>query len=409
MHWTLKILAAVLTVANCFQTLSFAQQDSIEPTEAATRPLVMAHYMPWYSSDPAKGRYQWHWTMNHFDPTKQLDGLPQLASKFHPLLGAYDSGDAAVIECHLLTMKLAGIDGIIVDWYGLSDHSDYAMLHQNTQRLVSQLDRFGMKLIICYEDHTVTALVKANLLDASEKVPHVATEIRWMADHWFNKDFYAKFINDPVLLSFGDSGLSNEQWTQCFQSLDFPVCYVSEHTQRTSAKGAFDWPIPDQGVEHTIHFLKHSKDMPIRIPVAFPRFDDIYKTAGFSAGYVTIADDQGRTFGKTLASAMSSSASMIQIATWNDWGEGTQIEPSHEYGYRDLIHLQKTYPNDFVTTNSATAEDLKLAFEIHKLRKQTGVSQDKIDAVVDAILDSDLETARAQMADLSADSKALKH
>jgi hypothetical protein len=28
--------------------------------------------------------------------------------------------------------------------------------------------------------------------------------------------------------------------------------------------------------------------------------------------------------------------SIIQIATWNDWGEGTVVEPSREFGYRDL-------------------------------------------------------------------------
>jgi len=26
---------------------------------------------------------------------------------------------------------------------------------------------------------------------------------------------------------------------------------------------------------------------------------------------------------------------MVQIATWNDWGEGTGIEPTAEFGYRD--------------------------------------------------------------------------
>jgi len=48
-----------------------------------SRPLVMVHYMPWYESKPFSGQWGWHWTMNHFDPDKG-----QLASQFHPLIGA---------------------------------------------------------------------------------------------------------------------------------------------------------------------------------------------------------------------------------------------------------------------------------------------------------------------------------
>ncbi|MEZ6107459.1 MAG: hypothetical protein R3B96_15390 [Pirellulaceae bacterium] len=41
-----------------------AQESRDEP------PLIMAHYMPWYSADGGAGRWGWHWTMNHFDPTR---------------------------------------------------------------------------------------------------------------------------------------------------------------------------------------------------------------------------------------------------------------------------------------------------------------------------------------------------
>lgn len=404
----LKFFVAAFVLAGFLTTIGFAQEEAAEPTAVARRPLVMAHYMPWYSSDRSKNSYGWHWTMDHFDPTKQEDGLPQLASKFHPLLGAYDSGDAAVIECHLLMMKLAGIDGVVVDWYGLADHFDYAMLHRNTKRLVARLAHFGMKLIICYEDQTVPKLVRAGLVGPSETVSHVAGEVRWLSDHWFGKEFYVKFEGDPVFLSFGSSGLSNQQWSQCMESLDFPVCYVSEHTRGDCAAGAFDWPIPDQGLQAATRFLKESQGMKIHIPVVFPRFDDVYKTAGVNAGYKKIDEDEGRTFARTLKQAMSSKAPIVQIATWNDWGEGTQIEPSHESGFRDLIHLQKKYPNAFVTANAIAAADFQIALQIYQLRKQNTIPREKLSNVVDAILNSDFQSARAQLAALGSETKSPK-
>ena len=33
--------------------------------------------------------------------------------------------DPAVLEYHVLLMKLGGIDGVIVDWYGQDNYYDY--------------------------------------------------------------------------------------------------------------------------------------------------------------------------------------------------------------------------------------------------------------------------------------------
>src|SRR5471032_2609072 len=80
---------------------------------------VMVHYMPWFVSQPYSGSWGWHWTMNHFNPNvTNANGEQQIASWYYPLIGPYDSADPAVLEYHVLLMKLAGIDGVIVDWYG---------------------------------------------------------------------------------------------------------------------------------------------------------------------------------------------------------------------------------------------------------------------------------------------------
>ncbi|MBL8874040.1 MAG: hypothetical protein JNK90_29975 [Planctomycetaceae bacterium] len=52
-----------------------------------SRPLILAHYMPWYTAKPFRDQWGWHWTMNHFDPEKETESKRQIASKFHPLIG----------------------------------------------------------------------------------------------------------------------------------------------------------------------------------------------------------------------------------------------------------------------------------------------------------------------------------
>ena len=74
--------------------------------------------------------------MNQFEPDQVINERSPIASKFYPIIGPYDSGDREVLQYHLLLMKFAGIDGVIVDWYGLTNFRDYALLHRNTTRML---------------------------------------------------------------------------------------------------------------------------------------------------------------------------------------------------------------------------------------------------------------------------------
>ena len=303
--------------------------------------VVLAHYMPWFEAKPMNDKWGWHWTMNAFDPDMVIDGKPSLASHFHPLIGPYDSSDVAVLEYQLLTMKLAGIDGVIVDWYGLTDFRDYAILHRNTTRLLEAAERHKMKFVICYEDQTIPALVEGRRISVTDRVTHAAKEIEWLGKYWFKSPSYMRLDGKPVLLSFGQTGLTNNEWSQCLKRSGVEVTYFSQQIRRDAAIGAFDWPTPSEPLPAFERFHKASLDWPQSIPVAFPRFVDIYAEAQVGKSYGRLDDDQGKSFSRMLQQAFQSKAALVQIATWNDWGEGTQIEPSHEFGYRDLESVWK--------------------------------------------------------------------
>ena len=42
------------------------------------------------------------------------------------------------------------------------------------------------------------------------------------------------------------------------------------------------------------------------------------------------------TLRESLDRALANKSALVQIVTWNDFGEGTTIEPTKEYGFRDL-------------------------------------------------------------------------
>ena len=103
--------------------------------------------------------------------------------------------------------------------------------------------------------------------------------------------------------------------------------------------------------------------------VAYPRFHDIYEQAKVHPSWGNIADDEGKTFAMTLTKALKSGLPVVQISTWNDWGEGTIIEPSTEFGYRDLEVVQHARRQFIDPGFAGKAEDLRLPHRLYTLRK----------------------------------------
>jgi hypothetical protein len=338
---------------------------------ADSPPRILVHYMPWFVARPQSPVWGWHWTMGTFDPDGTKTGHPTIASHYHPLIGPYDSSDPDVIEYHILLMKLAGIDGVVIDWYGTVDHLDYAVNHRNTSAFVDHAARAGLQFAICYEDQTIPRLVAAGRIKNDDRVKHAQREIAWLADHWFQRASYLKQGRIPVLLSFGSSGLSDQEWENVLAASQGKLTYLSEHHRRKGADGAFDWPSPRAGIRAHRDFETSSRGWPVAMTVAFPRFHDIYEQAHVHESWGNIGDDQGKTFASTLERALRAGVALVQICTWNDWGEGTVIEPSDEFQYRDLEVVQRLRRQIVEPAFAAGPDQLRLPMRLYRLRKRS--------------------------------------
>lgn len=371
--------------------------------------FLMAHYMPWYESKPFSGQWGWHWTMNHFNPDAPktdaaTPGQSQGASRFFPLIGLYDSGDSDALKCQVMQMKLAGIDGVIIDWYGNADLNDYALLNRNTQRLIPLLQQAGLRFAVCYEDQTVPKLIAAGKFTEAQAVEHGTRLMQWTEKNFFSNPAYLKLDGRPVLLSFGEPYYKDEQWKQIFSRLKTKPLYFTEHVIRaqTAAISAFDWPVPNGGAEGALReqnaFYERAAKWPYFIPAAYPRFQDIYAEANVHPSWGSIADREGRTYTETLTRALQSQAPIVQLVTWNDWGEGTQIEPSREFGYRDLEATQRLRTQYLDPKFSRTTRDLRLPVEWYRLKKKHALSpqiSQKLDAVFPLVISGQTSKARS--------------
>ena len=354
-----------------FAILSIQAEDKPAKT-------VLVHYMPWYASKPISGHWGWHWTMDHFKPDKmEANDRRELASHYQPLIGPYDSNDPDVLECQVLLMKFSGISGVIIDWYGTENFRDYATIHRNSLSLIKHLKQAGLKFAICYEDQSIKHMIESGKLKKTQEVAHAKQEFKWLEQNWFTDPAYVKLKGKPVLLIFGPQHFKKAQWGQITSSLSTqPTLYTLPHlTSQAKGSGAFGWPPVDGGKNVTaLLWQKYLRELYSRgakgesiIAPVFPKFHDIYREAGVHKSYGYLDDQSGKTFDQTLELAWQSNSGLIQIATWNDYGEGTLIEPTKEFAYRYLETLQRK----FAATGKLayTPWDLRLPIMLHQLRK----------------------------------------
>jgi len=72
---------------------------------------------------------------------------------------------------------------------------------------------------------------------------------------------------------------------------------------------------------------------------------------------------------------------LIQLVTWNDYGEGTMIEPTHEFGYTFLEIIQQARRKELGQAFTFTAEDLRLPSHLYALRKKGSVPAAELDRI----------------------------
>lgn len=379
---------------------------------------VMVYYMPWFTAKPYRDSWGWHWTMNHFNPDiLNASGERQIASWYYPLIGPYDSSDPAVLEYHVLLMKLAGVDGVIVDWYGSVNYLDYGINNEATVKLFQYTRKAGLKFAICYEDQTLQHMVDGSNLSAADAIPHAQQEMLYLQGHFFSDPSYLRLKGEPVLLNFGPQYfMASSNWTDIFSVLapSNRPAFFTEDNRLPAGVGAFSWPpmwisqAPGTGgvlsgaalKGYLADFSRKAVAWPAFISSAFPRFHDIYQRAGVRNYWGYLGDRGGETFGETLGRGMTNSSAILQIVTWNDFGEGSMVEPTREYGYRDLGMLQE-YRRDYLEPGfSRGTNDLALAFRVYNMRRRYSTNEvvsAELDRVFTNLVTGNLETARLQL------------
>jgi hypothetical protein len=332
--------------------------------EAVARPLsinksyprkIYVHMMPWFEVGGL------HWSLNSRNPATGV------ASWYSPLIGEYASNDPVVIEYQLLTMKYAGIDGVLVDWPGLNGANDLPRNKAAAEAIMNRTAAFGLEFGIVYEDQDAVSV------DAAKN------DMSYARDNYFNKPNYIKVNGQPALLVFGPQKITNaSDWTNVMSVFATkPTLFTLWYNANagSNAQGQFAW-VAQNGLKGVNDFDNglDGGNHGLMIPVLYPGFNPYYAAGGWPGptwkiSYTLKPDNTegGDTFASTFSLGMYA-GDPLQVATWNDYGEGTMVEPTKEFQYKFLTLQQEvgaTY----------TDAELKIVKQLFDQRRQYGASK----------------------------------
>lgn len=323
-----------------------------QPVTKQNGMVIFAHYMAWFTSPETSGSWN-HWTMS--DKALTTDNY---ASYYTPLQGPYSSQDADNLDYQMLLMKYAGIDGVAVDWYGSSSRNDYGFVDESTQLVMKAARKAGLKLVLCYEDQSLS--------DDGTQASRARTDMNYAYTHYFINPAYYKTGDAPLLLCFGPQRLlTPADWTAAFGGLAVKPVFLTlsgkqayaNDANHSNSQGEFCWVNPSPDYSQAASFSYYMGG-------AMPGFRDHYKASGQGDGYTTYDHRDGALLQEQLAAAKAANLRYLQLITWNDYGEGTMIEPTKEFGYKFLTLVQQFAG---VAYNQSVLEQI---FQWYQLRKQ---------------------------------------
>jgi len=345
-------------------------------------PLMLAHFLPWYTlrgSDyplPA-------------DEAASLDVVPHLEDRRHwndarsgyrrthlhmPEIGVYDSRDPAVMEWQIRTALAYGFNGFILCWYGKNSVENVITLHW--LRGLEAWNRAHPEKPFCYFlCHDMQAQ-----WPTEGKLPVTLEEdFVYIRDHLI-RDAYVCRDGRPVFAVF-PYGDQRERYRAVLDKVFGPgnADLIWSGAPRGSGEdGCFPWVIPD---EETRQPQGHTWSDPDNCGTqALRRFYDAAHASPGLCSYVMHGvwpgfDDQlvswawnskpddptirprvicreshagpalDRTWGEVIDYLQRRRAGdprarlpapLIQVVTWNDYAEASTVEPTRDYGHREM-------------------------------------------------------------------------
>ena len=287
---------------------------------------ISAFYHTWYLNPAFDGRWD-HWNQNTLQPP--LD----ISSDYYPVLGAYSSANPDVVAQHFAWMREAGIGVVIADWWGWGSPTDKAV-----PLVLDIADHYNLKVAFVIEHYDYRS--------AGSLISDIRHLKKLYGDHpaffWTTEtSLYSPDERKKGLFFMWGTTQSGEgkpvpfdYWRKALDTVHGDETgaivltdeYFSRYMVQSHFDGSYNYGVLDiDEVGYT--YAHHLPSGAWYVPGINPGF------SAWRIGYDPILDTPRRD-GQTYIDRWESmfevgiEPQMLVITTFNEWHEGTQIEPA---------------------------------------------------------------------------------
>lgn len=299
------------------------QTGAIRISDRVYPKKLFAFYYPWYG--------------NPDGPTGQWRAWDTKPPPNTPLLGMYDSKEEEVFRKHIEQARQAGIDGFIVSWWGFGDFTDGVM--QEVILPVAAEEEFPVA--IYYET-----------VDSRSKI---LQDFRRILTSYGRHPAYMRVEGDPVIFVYGQVSrrFGREDWETVFKGLEEEGLSCFCQAEGLAAAYHLGDPMFDYLFDlfDGVH-IYFQEEIPLTIldilnrsnalkaavkEVNFaatvnPGFDNTPWYEEWDFNHLVIDRQEGDFYRRSWEAAVTSDPDWILLTSFNEWHEGTEVEPSEEYG-----------------------------------------------------------------------------
>jgi hypothetical protein len=266
--------------------------------EGAAPVRVAIFYYPWYGTPDFDGGYQ-HWQQRGYRPPASI------SSSFYPARGPYSSSDPRVLRSHMAQISAAHVDQVVVSWWGRGSDED--------RRLPAVLEAARARGID----------VAAHIEPYGGRTPAtVAEDIAYLRSLGIG-DFYL----------YGGHDTPPEGWLALNESLaDGVRTFLQTASAAGAAAGGFDGLYTyDVLVHHGGKLGRICEQARKRGLLCAPSVGPGYDARRAVVDARVKSRRRGSTYDSMWRSALASGADLVTITSFNEWHEGTQIEPARRH------------------------------------------------------------------------------
>lgn len=294
-------------------------------------PNVHVFYYPWYGNPETDGGWA-HW--DHDYPDGRYEPPEQIGANFYPEIGLYSSNDPATLALHMRQIRDAGIGVLATSWWGEGHYTDRAV-----PQLLDAASACGLKVnfhIEPFPGRSATSFRAAVEYIVRTYGAHPAffrDPDRGNRPLFYVYDSYLTPAEEwaTVLAPDGPATIRGGEWDSIVIAL-----YVKEGDEAFVETGQFDGFYTYFAVDGFVYGSTpaHWADMAawakahgkLFIPSVGPGYID---TRIRPTNLINTRDREGGAYyDRMFKAAIGVHPDVISITSFNEWHEGTQIEPA---------------------------------------------------------------------------------